>query len=347
MLLMLHRRAAQLAALPARRERALRRTVRRAPRESLRIALINNMPDTALKDTESQFITLLQAASGDIPVRLEFFSLPQIPRSDWAQLYLRQYYADFNYLFSQPVDALIVTGTEPRQPTLQQEPYWSHLVGVLDWAATHTTSTILSCLAAHAGVLHSDGIERCPLHDKRFGVFEHHRAPVHFLLSHLPQVTRIPHSRWNDLSEQDLISRGYTILLRSPVAGVNMFVKKIRTSLMVHFQGHPEYAADTLFREYRRDVKRFLTHDREDYPLQPEGYFSRAALKVHGEFRAQAISDRRIELMESFPASGFTAGLEHSWRSPSIRIYRNWLDHLLRNRAETHPRKSVARLTGA
>ena len=72
-----------------------------------------------------------------------------------------------------------MTGTEPRQPNLRNEPYWSALANVLDWAESNTTSTVLSCLAAHAGVLHSDGIERCPLNDKQFGVFDFAKAANH------------------------------------------------------------------------------------------------------------------------------------------------------------------------
>ena len=34
----------------------------------LNIALINNMPDAALEDTELQFFDLLDDASGDLPV---------------------------------------------------------------------------------------------------------------------------------------------------------------------------------------------------------------------------------------------------------------------------------------
>ena len=37
--------------------------------ECVRIAFLNNMPDAALEDTEMQFFELLDAASGEIPVR--------------------------------------------------------------------------------------------------------------------------------------------------------------------------------------------------------------------------------------------------------------------------------------
>ena len=39
--------------------------------DCVRIAFINNMPDSALEDTEIQFFDLLDAAAGDIPVLLK------------------------------------------------------------------------------------------------------------------------------------------------------------------------------------------------------------------------------------------------------------------------------------
>ena len=50
--------------------------------EPLRIALINNMPDSALEDTEVQFFELLESAAGELPVSLKLYSLPELPRSE-------------------------------------------------------------------------------------------------------------------------------------------------------------------------------------------------------------------------------------------------------------------------
>ena len=50
--------------------------------DRINIALINNMPDTALEDTESQFFQLLSSGAGNIPVRLTLYSIPGIPRGD-------------------------------------------------------------------------------------------------------------------------------------------------------------------------------------------------------------------------------------------------------------------------
>src|SRR5581483_8873837 len=119
-----------------------------------------------------QFFQLLDQACDDLPVRLRLFSLPNIPRGDQAKRRLSNSYFGINDLWTQPFDAVIITGTEPRKADLRQEPYWPALVDVLDWAEENTASTILSCLAAHAAVLHADGIPRQLLPEKRCGVFE-------------------------------------------------------------------------------------------------------------------------------------------------------------------------------
>ncbi len=64
--------------------------------------------------------------------------------------------------------------------------------------------------------------------------------------------------------------KGYLTLTRAPGAGVDMFVKEW-LALQVFLQGHPEYDADTLAREYRRDVGRFLAGERADAPAPPAG----------------------------------------------------------------------------
>ena len=70
-----------------------------------------------------------------------------------------------------------------------------------------------------------------------------------------------------------LAACGYIVLTQSAEGGVDTFVKKKKRSLFVHFQGHPEYGAQTLLKEYRRDIKRFLRGERETYPSDAKGLF--------------------------------------------------------------------------
>jgi homoserine O-succinyltransferase len=293
----------------------------------LELGLINNMPDAALESTERQFVELLHSAAGDIPVRLRLFSLPDVPRSDAARAHLGNGYAGIDDLCNGRLDGLIVTGTEPRAPSLRDEPYWGSLTRVLDWANENTASTVWSCLAAHAAVLHMDGVRRQLLDEKRFGVFECARASDHPLTAGLPTRIRIAHSRCNELLEQALTSCDYSILTRSPEAGVDAFVKQGK-SLFVFFQGHPEYDERALLREYRRDVGRYLRRERETYPNMPRGYFDQAATDALAAFCETALLDRREGLLDSFPLGFIEDRLGPVDRVSVVRLYRNWLSYL-------------------
>ena len=200
--------------------------------DPLVIGLVNNMPDGALQMTERQFRGLLDEASGDIAVRLRLFSLPELPRADAAKAHIREHYEPFTNLATGRIDGLIVTGTEPRAPTLAEEPYWKSLTNLIDWAEQHTTSTIWSCLAAHAAVFHIDGVRRQKYPEKLSGLFECARASDHRLLENATARWCFPHSRHNDLPEEALTAKGYQVLSRSPVAGADMFIKQ-RKSLFV------------------------------------------------------------------------------------------------------------------
>jgi homoserine O-succinyltransferase len=298
------------------------------------VALINNMPDAALEDTELQFFDLLDAASEDVPVLVTLFSLTGVPRTDLGMRHLNSFYCGIDDLWNSQFDALIMTGTEPQQPNLRQEPYWSTMVNVLEWAENNTVSTVLSCLAAHAGVLYSDGIERHRLSDKRFGVFDFSKLNEHALTHHMSDIVRFPHSRWNEVRSDALVSCGYTVLTQSTDAGVDGFVKRKKRSLFVHFQGHPEYGEHTLFKEYRRDIKRFLRKERETYPTMPHEYFGAEATSMLSQFREAALLQSGEEAMAAFPEGFLLKQLQSTWRSSALCVYRNWVRYVQSRRGE-------------
>jgi homoserine O-succinyltransferase len=302
--------------------------------EHLSIALINNMPDAALEDTELQFFDLLDDASGDVPVYLKLYSLTGIPRTDRGQRHLNGFYYSLDELWQNQFDGVIVTGTEPRQPDLRDEPYWSVLADVFDWAERNTVSTILSCLAAHAGVLHSDGISRHRLPDKQFGVFEFTKTAGHPLTGGTGQRVCFPHSRWNEVQAEALADCGYLVLTQSVEGGVDTFVKMKKRSLFVHFQGHPEYGAETLLKEYRRDIRRFLKKERETCPSMPKGYFDAASTRLVNDFRDVVLSDRREELMEGFPEATLARTLQRTWHASATAMYGNWLRYVISKKGD-------------
>jgi homoserine O-succinyltransferase len=298
----------------------------------LEIGLVNNMPDAALEATERQFAEVLGAAADGRVVRLHLFSLPQLPRGEAAQSYLDLGYAPIEKLDEAGLDGLIVTGTEPRARWLDREPYWDALSKLVDWAEHNTISTIWSCLAAHAAVLHLDGVQRHKLDEKCFGVFTCEKVTEDPLLAGAPSPAFVTHARCNDLSESELVSHGYRILTRSR-AGVDMFAKQWR-SLFLFFQGHPEYALDSLGREYRRDVGRFLRGESPACPPMPQGYFDKRTEELLSAFTLRAASGLNAELAASFPEDlGVRSDLAASWHAPAISVLRNWLTYIAERKA--------------
>ena len=299
--------------------------------DAITIGLVNNMPDAALQATERQLVTLLDAAADDMAVRLRPYALAEVPRSEWGRDYVSRAYASSDALWTSQLDALIVTGTEPRSPDLRDEPYWAVLTRLMEWAEANTHSTVWSCLATHATVLHLDGIDRRPLGDKRFGVFECARVANHPLTAGTPAHIRMPHSRWNEVPEEALASHGYVVLTRSDDAGADAFVKQGQ-SLFVFFQGHPEYEAQTLMLEYRRDIKRFLTGERDTYPGMPRGYFDDRTMERLTALHQRALVDRREEVLADFPTA-LAAKVKNTWRPAAVQLYRNWLSYLSARKA--------------
>lgn len=300
--------------------------------DHLVIGLVNNMPDGALRATERQFGGLLRAASDNVSVSLRYFSLPGVPRGSQAQAYIEQYYENIDQMWLGQLDALIVTGTEPHAPVLQDEPYWPALRQLVDDVNKNAIPTIWSCLAAHAAVLHTDGIHRRPLRDKLCGVFECQRVGNHEILADGPLRWCVPHSRQNGLPEEELLSKGYLVLSRSPQVGADIFVRE-DSALFIFLQGHLEYDPEALFLEYRRDVRRFLTGERSIYPAMPIGYFDSETAGTLTAFQTQAINQRSSEAFLQFPK--MPTGSQWAWRGLAVRLYSNWLSYIrgLQNRS--------------
>ena len=129
--------------------------------------------------------------------------------------------------------------------------------------------------------------------------------------------------------EAELAAGGYTVLTRSPEAGVDLFVKQAGPgdgSLHVFFQGHPEYEPDSIAREYRRDVARFLRGERDDYPGMPRAYFDPATETALDDIRRQAEADRASVGLKDLPRhTTLRDGLAEQWQTSLLPVFSNWL----------------------
>ncbi|MGJ5181303.1 homoserine O-succinyltransferase MetA [Bradyrhizobium oligotrophicum] len=315
-----HRRIASPALAPADFDGRTRRPI------DLTIGLVNNMPDSALKATDVQIARLLQqSAPRHVRIRLHCFSLPSIARSQTARSHLAQTYTDIDRLDGLGIDGLIVTGAEPIASRLSDEPYWPDLTSIIDWARTNTRTTIWSCLAAHAAVLYLDDIERQRLASKCSGVYDCVKVRDDWLTQGIEAPLKVPHSRLNAVNEPLLAERGYDILTRSDEIGVDIFARSM-PSRFVFFQGHPEYDALSLQREYMRDIARFLAGQRDDFPRLPESYFSIETEAVLNAFAMRAKTRRDPTIAAELP--GLTLRPDLAAGGAAKLLFKNWIGHL-------------------
>lgn len=293
--------------------------------EPIAIALVNNMSDQALAPTVAQFSRLIEAGAGDTAYRLHCYALPSIERSDTARRFLRQSHEDVEALYAHGADALIVTGAEPRAASLTDEPFWPDLERLVDWARDHTISTIWSCLASHAAVLSLEGVERRRLPEKLSGVYSFEATPEDWAARGAGPRVLAPHSRYNELPRDQLERRGYRISTASSCAGVDAFWRR-EPSLFLYLQGHPEYDADSLAKEYRRDVLRFCGGARAAYPNIPDGVFLEETAAKLQEFRRAVCARDDLASARRLDDILGSQRLSADWSEDAARLYRNWLD---------------------
>ena len=315
------------------RDRRVQRGTRADRFRRLRVGLVNNMPDSAVHATERQFSSLLIDAGDDFDLRLTLVGLNTLPREKEAREAMAPTYRDPQQMRAAALDAVIVTGAEPRSPNLPDEPYWAELTALLDFLRGGVRSTLYSCLAAHAAVLHRDGIPRRRLPRKLSGVFESQIVAPHELTQGLQRIFT-PHSRYNALAECDLVANGYQILTRSREAGPDVFIRDDE-SLEVFWQGHPEYISDTLAREFRRDILRYFNHEWPRRPLPPQAYFDAAAMgRIQTALAAQRDGRASIEELMQAVAPDKLAPAVALWRDTAKQLVRNWLHEISRRKAD-------------
>jgi homoserine O-succinyltransferase/O-acetyltransferase len=298
----------------------------------IEIGLVYNLPFSAFAATERRYRRFLTAAAGTIPFRLQCFSLSSAEPSPGTATCIRNLDAEIRDFSRLNIDGLIVTGAEPRTTSLPEEPCWRALTELVDWAEANTHSTIWSCLAAHAAVLHLDGIERQRLAQKCSGMFDCSKVTDNWLTDGLRSSLKVSHSRLHGLSERDLSDRGYQVLTRSKDAGVDIFGKRQRSQFFF-FQGHPEYDCLSLQREYLRDVGRYLVGDQELYPNIPEGYFNTATILALEKFRACALAKRDPALIGNLPKLALLPNVTAKPDVAATTIFGNWLRYLAQCRA--------------
>lgn len=269
----------------------------------LRVGLVNLMPDKPA--TEIQFARLLGSGRRDVELVL---TLPASHRPrNTAAGHLADFYRPWQEVAAQGLDGVIVTGAPVELLPFGAVDYWPELCRIFDWARKRATSSFYVCWAAQAALHRFHGVGKQVLPTKLFGLFDHRLTAADSSLARgLPVRFAVPVSRYTESSVEDIARQsGLTSVMASAESGLCLIEDEANRA--VYSFNHFEYDADTLAREYRRDLAAG-----EAIPL-PENYF---------------------------PGGNTDRMPVNSWRAVAGILFQNWLRSLDRPATQTSPRSA-------
>jgi homoserine O-succinyltransferase len=284
------------------------------------------MPDAAFGATERQFAGLLEAGSGCETVLLTRHTMVGVPRGERIQARIAADYRPLDDIMSDPPDLLVVTGSNPIESRIEDEPYWADLHGLLKWGSENMPAMVLSCLSAHAALAVFDGLERTTLPAKCTGVFAQDADLTHPLNAWFNGPVVLPHSRHNTVPVEAVVAAGYAVALQSDEVGWSVVTKTVGRSEVVLVQAHPEYDPSSLVREYHRDVRRYAGHESDVLPCLPRDCVEGPDWEGLRLLHKRVIGgERDPSLVAAFPFDEVGARAPWPWRGAALRLYANLL----------------------
>ena len=258
----------------------------------LQILMLNLMPTKI--DTETQLSRLL----GNTPLQVELTLMHTRSHKskNTSQDHLLAFYTTFDKVKERYFDGFVITGAPVEMLEFEEVEYWDELCEIMEWSTTHVHSTFHICWGAQAGLYYHFGVKKKTLDKKMFGVFPHIADYKRSMLFRgFDDVFMVPHSRHTTIDREDLEGiPGLKILASSPEAGV--FALSTKKGRQIFITGHPEYDAETLGREYWRDVN-------ANKPIEiPKNYY---------------------------PENDPTKAPVSTWRSSANLLYCNWLNYFV------------------
>jgi len=256
----------------------------------LRLLLLNLMPTKIITETQ----LLRKLSNSPLQVEVEFLQTISHTSKNVDPQHLESFYTSFDQVRDEQYDGMIITGAPVENLEFEDVDYWPELCDIMEWTTKNVFSTFHICWGAQAALFYHYGIPKYPLDKKLFGVFHHKILNVRSeLFRGFDDEFYMPHSRYTEIRESDIVTLPeLEILSLSDEAGV--FTLESTDKRRVFITGHPEYDADTLAREYNRDIEKGLPID------VPKNYF---------------------------PDDNPTAAPSVHWRAHAQLMYSNWLNY--------------------
>ena len=246
----------------------------------LKLLILNLMPTKIV--TEIQLLRKL--SNTPLQIEVEFLRTLSHDAKNTDAEHLEAFYTSFESVRDRRFDGMIITGAPVEQLDFFDVDYWPELCEIMDWTRTNVHSTFHICWGAQAGLFHHYGVKKYDLPKKLSGVYLHTMEKP---------LSPFFHSRYTEVRREDIEAvPELELMSTSEQAGV--FAVKSVDNRRIFITGHPEYDADTLALEYKRDLDKGID------PSIPENYF--------------------IDDDPSKPP-------RVTWRSHAQLLYNNWLNY--------------------
>lgn len=229
----------------------------------LKLLILNLMPTKIV--TEIQLLRKL--SNTPLQIEVEFLRTLSHDAKNTDAEHLEAFYTSFESVRDRRFDGMIITGAPVEQLDFFDVDYWPELCEIMDWTRTNVHSTLHICWGAQAGLFHHYGVKKYDLPKKLSGVYLHTmEKPLSPFFRGFNDEFFVPHSRYTEVRREDIEAvPELELMSTSEQAGV--FAVKSVDNRRIFITGHPEYDADTLALEYKRDLDKGIN------PNVPENYF--------------------------------------------------------------------------
>lgn len=229
----------------------------------LKILILNLMPTKI--ETETQILRCL--SNTPLQIEVDLLQTKTYQAKNISEEHMIAFYQTFDDVKFQRYDGLIITGAPVEMMDFEEVEYWDELCEIMEWSKTHVHSTFHICWGAQAGLYYHYGIPKYILDKKISGVFKHRLLNEKSrLFRGFDQEFYAPHSRHTEVRAEDILKvPELKIMADSEEAGVYIVGNQSGSQFFV--MGHSEYDADTLSKEYFRDLGKGMN------PEIPAHYF--------------------------------------------------------------------------
>lgn len=230
----------------------------------LKLLLLNLMPKKI--ETENQIIRLL--SNTPLQVGIELLRVDCRLSKNTPQNHLERFYRNFDQVKDHNYDGMIITGAPLGKVPFEDVLYWEAVEEIINWSKTHVTSTLFLCWAVQAGLKVLYDLPKCTHETKLSGVYPHQTLVQNESLTRgFDDTFLAPHSRYASFPIDFIEQKTDLKVLVSTNNNTEAYVFVKENGRQVFVTGHPEYDAETLAKEYVRDVKEGLN------PSIPINYF--------------------------------------------------------------------------